>query len=63
MASKRCGLAHGIVNDEFGVIKGLRNFLDRVLAVSGTTYSATKLRLLNALDASFEQSHFLESIK
>ena len=50
------GLAHAIIEIETDVRAAARSFLDRLSRLEPKTYAATKAAILDALDATFEQS-------
>ena len=50
------GLAHGIIEVETDIRTAARSFLDRLSNLEPRSYAVTKAAILDALDATFEQS-------
>ena len=55
------GLVHEVVADDTDVRESSRGFVGRLLAISGPAYTRTKLSMLQAMDASFQQTQLMDT--
>ena len=55
----RFGLAHEVLNDDVNVREESADLLRRLSVVAGVAYASTKHRMLNALDATYQQSQLM----